>query len=147
MKARPAVPWTWQRSCPTRRWAPRISRTSWRRCLGPLSGSALGKMSRGCTRPSSPSTRRSCHEGRRCSQRSRWRSSRRVKCPACALPPLASRRIDKEAWSFIGAEQDEYCQEDGPEWDEGRGGGPGPTDVQCLLYCHGGHEGAVWDRE
>jgi hypothetical protein len=59
----------------------------------------------------------------------------------------ASRRIDKKVWGFPGSEQDEYRQEDGPEWDEGRGGGPGPTDVQCLLYCHGGHEGAVWDRE
>jgi amidohydrolase len=39
---------------------------TWRRCLGPLSGSASGKKFRGCTRPSSPSTRMSWREGRRC---------------------------------------------------------------------------------
>src|SRR5215213_5365573 len=108
-------------------------------------------MSRGCTRPSSPSTRRSCHKGRRCSRRSRWSRSRRVRFPASrpqsGPPSLASWRVDKEACGFPGSEQGEHRQEDGPEWDEGRRGGPGPTDVQCLLYCHGGHEGTVWDRE
>ena len=68
-------------------------------------------------------------------------------CAAVQPLPSSTRRIDKEAWGFIGTEQEEYRQEDDPEWDEGRGGGPGPTEVQGLLYCHGGQIGAVWDRE
>src|SRR5215213_82440 len=66
---------------------------------------------------------------------------------ACRNANSASWRVYKEACGFPGSEQGQHRQEDGPEWDEGRGGGPRPTDVQCLLYCHGGHEGAVWDRQ
>ena len=43
----------------------------------------VGEDVSGLHTPSSPSTRRSCHEGRRCSRRSRWSRSRQGVAPVC----------------------------------------------------------------